>query len=282
MSCRYIFIFISFHFIFSDCLDGLIDNQSYTGPSSSEPECIPELFVFNSSIQLSYIFFEIVLLSGSEIGPDDWIGAFNSDICVGARKWSTCNGEACDVPVLGQDSSGLTDGYMLAGDIPTFKIFQASSQNYYPAYHTSTDVVWTFFGTPLVSVLESCANSHDWDSDGICDNLDNCIGTEDNLGNCLNIEEPLSFSLEQNYPNPFNPYTIIEFNLEKNNFVQLNIFDLSGKKVKNLINNFLMNGNYQITWDGLDYNSIKLPSATYIVSLSTEKEILSKKMTIIK
>jgi len=268
---------------FSICQDGLINNDLYTGESSNEPECIPELFAFNSSTSLSYYIFEVVLLSDSEIGPNDWVGAFNGNVCVGARKWDTsqCGGNMCDIPVLGDEGSPLTEGYMSPGDIPSFKIFHASTQNYYAAY-TSTNVVWSNFASPVVPILESCSGTHDWDFDGICDNLDNCIGTEDNSGNCLSVEEPLYFSLDQNYPNPFNPHTTIKFNLEENNFIELNIFDLKGCRIKNLIKGMFVKGSYEINWDGLDANSNKVPSAVYLLCLQSGNKILSKKMTIIK
>ena len=280
---KYFILLFSISCIFSTCLDGLISNNLYTGQNSSEPECIPEFFAFNSSTSLSFYVFQVVLLSGSEIGPDDWVGAFNGNVCVGARKWDTsqCGGNICDVPVLGDEGSPLTDGYMSAGDVPTFKIFHALTQNYYPAY-TPTNEPWSNLAAPMVPILESCANSHDWDADGICDNIDNCIGVEDNLGNCLSVEEPVQFSLEQNYPNPFNPYTIIKFNLEKNNFIDLNIFDLAGNRVKNLVKDMLVKGSYEISWDGLDENLKRVPSSTYILSLQSDGRILSKKMTIIK
>lgn len=280
---KYFVLLFSVGCVFTTCLDGLIPNNLYTGPNSSEPECIPELFAFNSSTSLSFYVFQVVLLSGSEIGPDDWVGAFNGNVCVGARKWDTsqCGGNICDVPVLGDEGSPLTDGYMSVGDVPNFKIFHASTQNYYSAY-TSTNEPWSNLAAPMIPVLESCANSHDWDTDGICDNIDNCIGVEDNLGNCLSVEKPLQFSLEQNYPNPFNPYTIIKFNLEKSNFIDLNIFDLAGNRVKNLVKDMLVKGSYEISWDGLDNNSRKVPSSTYILSLQSGGSILSKKMTIIK
>tara|TARA_B100002051_G_scaffold11075_1_gene9315 strand:+ start:3943 stop:4803 length:861 start_codon:yes stop_codon:yes gene_type:complete len=280
---KYFVLLFSVGCVFTTCLDGLIPNDLYTGQNSDYPECIPELFVFNASTSLGSYFFNVVLLGGLEIEPDDWVGAFNGNVCVGAKKWDTsqCGNNVCEVLVLGDEGSPLTDGYMSIGDIPTFKIFHASTQNYYPAY-ASTNEPWSSLSAFVIPILESCANSHDWDADGICDNIDNCIGVEDNLGNCLSVEKPLQFSLEQNYPNPFNPYTIIKFNLEKSNFIDLNIFDLAGNRVKNLVKDMLVKGSYEISWDGLDENSRKVPSSTYILSLQSGGSILSKKMTIIK
>ncbi|MDP2363270.1 MAG: hypothetical protein Q8M94_05825, partial [Ignavibacteria bacterium] len=53
-----------------------------------------------------------------------------------------------------------------------------------------------------------------------------------------NIAIPKEFKLKQNYPNPFNPNTIIEFDLPNNSNVSLKVFDLTGKEVVTLIEEF--------------------------------------------
>ncbi len=63
-------------------------------------------------------------LENESIGPNDWIGAFNGEVCVGARQWGDCDGDSgCEVPALGDDGSDYTNGYMIDGDIPSFKIY---------------------------------------------------------------------------------------------------------------------------------------------------------------
>jgi len=60
---------------------------------------IPAEFAFNQSTLLAgYIFVE-VSLDGTPLESDDWVGAFNGDICVGARQWDTsgCNNGAYEV-----------------------------------------------------------------------------------------------------------------------------------------------------------------------------------------
>jgi hypothetical protein len=58
----------------------------------------------------------------------------------------------------------------------------------------------------------------------------------------------LAFSLAQNYPNPFNPSTIISFQLEKESFVSLKIYDLMGREVETLIQSEISNGSHTIEW----------------------------------
>ena len=52
---------------------------------------------------------------------------------MGAVKWDTseCSSEVCEVPVMGDDGSEYTAGYMQYGGIPTFEIYHASKDEYY-------------------------------------------------------------------------------------------------------------------------------------------------------
>lgn len=95
----------------------------------------PELFSFNSSTLQAFYYFNLVLINGTEVESEDWVGAFNGEICVGARQWDTsiCGGGVCEVPIMGDDGSDYTNGYMVAGDIPSFKIYDASENLYYDA-----------------------------------------------------------------------------------------------------------------------------------------------------
>ncbi len=88
---------------------------------------------------------------------------------------------------------------------------------------------------------------------------------------------PLAFSLEQNYPNPFNPETNIEFSIVNNGFTTLKVYDILGREVKVLVNEFLDKGNYKIMFDGSD-----LSSGIYIYSLNNGNEVIRKKMLLLK
>ena len=59
----------------------------------------PELFQFNQSTLQAGYFFVAVSLDGTPIESDDWVGAFNGDMCVGASQWDTsgCNNGAYEV-----------------------------------------------------------------------------------------------------------------------------------------------------------------------------------------
>ena len=93
----------------------------------------PELFQHNQSTLQAFYYFQSVTINGDNVDADDWVGAFNGDVCVGARKWDTslCGSGVCDLPVMGDQGEDFTEGYMNTGDIPTFKIYDTSENKYF-------------------------------------------------------------------------------------------------------------------------------------------------------
>jgi len=92
-----------------------------------------------------------------------------------------------------------------------------------------------------------------------------------------------NFKLQQNYPNPFNPTTTIRYTIPKTSSdfglrdVQLEIYDILGKKVATLVNEKKPAGNYQTTFDGSN-----LPSGIYFYSLTSGKFRKTKKLILLK
>ncbi len=62
------------------------------------------------------------------------------------------------------------------------------------------------------------------------------------------VEHPVTFELIQNYPNPFNPYTTIQFDLPHPEKVMLTIYNLQGKIIKTLVNDYLTAGRHKYQW----------------------------------
>jgi hypothetical protein len=85
------------------------------------------------------------------------------------------------------------------------------------------------------------------------------------------------YTLSQNYPNPFNPSTTIIYSIAKAENVTLKVFDLLGKEVAVLINEFKSEGQYSISLE-----ASKLPSGVYIYQLNSNGYRLSKKMVVLK
>ncbi|MBS1492628.1 MAG: T9SS type A sorting domain-containing protein [Bacteroidetes bacterium] len=97
------------------------------------------------------------------------------------------------------------------------------------------------------------------------------------LQNEVVIGVPNKFALMQNYPNPFNPTTIINYQLAINSFVTLKIFDISGREVKQLVNEVQQAGYYAV-----DFNASSLSSGTYFYKLTSANFSDVKKMILVK
>ena len=100
-----------------------------------------------------------------------------------------------------------------------------------------------------------------------------------NVSNSTGINEQLSlpilFKLEQNYPNPFNPETIIKYTIGYNSFVQLKVYDILGREIATLVNQFQRPGNYSVS---LNSRNLFLTSGIYYYTLSAGSYSQSRKM----
>ena len=88
---------------------------------------------------------------------------------------------------------------------------------------------------------------------------------------------PSKFELKQNYPNPFNPSTIISFTISEPGLVTLNIYNIIGEEVAELINEFKEAGNYEI-----NFSADNLTTGIYIAKLSTGNNLQTIKMSLLK
>jgi hypothetical protein len=88
--------------------------------------------------------------------------------------------------------------------------------------------------------------------------------------------------LEQNFPNPFNPQTTIAFSLKQAKDVRLTIYDVTGGRVKDLMNERRPAGAYQIVWDGTNNSGSQVASGVYFCKLSAGSFVDTKKLVMLK
>lgn len=88
---------------------------------------------------------------------------------------------------------------------------------------------------------------------------------------------PDKFKLYQNYPNPFNPVTRIKFDIPESGFVTLAVYDILGKEVSLLVNQYLGEGSYTA-----DLNASMLSSGIYFYTLRSGNFATTKKMILAK
>jgi N-acetylmuramoyl-L-alanine amidase len=93
---------------------------------------------------------------------------------------------------------------------------------------------------------------------------------------------PQEFALRLNYPNPFNPETIILYELPEAAFVALEIYDMAGRKVRDLVRGKRPAGYHRVVWDGKDDSGHPLPSAVYIYRMAAGDFEQTKRMVLIR
>ncbi|MCC7431423.1 T9SS type A sorting domain-containing protein, partial [bacterium] len=94
--------------------------------------------------------------------------------------------------------------------------------------------------------------------------------------------EVFDYKLSQNHPNPFNPTTEIAFSIQKAGFVNLEIFNILGQKVKSLVSEEKEAGNYNVFWDGNDENGKVVSSGIYFYTIKAGNFSDKKKMVLLK
>lgn len=88
------------------------------------------------------------------------------------------------------------------------------------------------------------------------------------------ISEPL---LEQNYPNPFNPVTLIKFVVPADGHVILRVYDILGREVATLVDEYKKSGSYQVLFDATG-----LSSGVYFYRLDASGKVVQRKMLLVK
>lgn len=123
----------------------------------------------------------------------------------------------------------------------------------------------------------TAVDSTDWESvtsDFVTTGAYKVTGTDGIVNNRI----PVSYNLSQNYPNPFNASTIINFELPRNGYVTLKVYNYLGQEVVVLLNNqFKSAGSYKLAFDGSNY-----ASGVYFYRIVAGEFVRTKKMVLIK
>ncbi len=107
----------------------------------------------------------------------------------------------------------------------------------------------------------------------VTEDVSTSIGDSGTVGN----ETPRELSLSQNYPNPFNPTTQINFEISQDSHVQLAVYDMLGRRVAVLVDEFRAPGSYQVSWDASGFSS-----GVYIYRIEAGGQAITNRMTLLK
>ena len=101
----------------------------------------------------------------------------------------------------------------------------------------------------------------------------------------LDADLPAQYTLSANYPNPFNPSTTIDYNVQNAGNVSIVVYDMMGREVKTLINDYVtpkLGGDYSITWDGTNNSNSFVATGIYMYRMISNDFVKTSKMTLAK
>ena len=109
---------------------------------------------------------------------------------------------------------------------------------------------------------------------GDCDQLD--------FLNVMDFEVLDNYKLIKNYPNPFNPVTTLRYDLPENSHVNITIYDMLGRQVKNLINQTQDAGYRSVRWNATDDYGKPVSAGIYLYQIQAGEFVQTKKMMLLK
>jgi len=93
---------------------------------------------------------------------------------------------------------------------------------------------------------------------------------------------PAEYALSQNFPNPFNPTTTIAYSIPENSKVKLTIYNLTGRRITDLVQSQISAGIYSVNWDGTNDTGHPVSSGLYLYTIETDNFRAMKKMIYMK
>jgi len=112
-----------------------------------------------------------------------------------------------------------------------------------------------------------------------------------NLGNIVMVEGvsgdsditmPTVTALGGNYPNPFNPSTTISFDVSREGFVTIDIYNIRGQRVKRVVSGSFSGGRHSVVWNGDDSAGNSVGSGVYFYRMTTGEYTATRKMLLLK
>jgi hypothetical protein len=202
-----------------------------------------------------------------DIGPyeDPYPYGYSPVGKISGITWSPANGEVVDYVLLTID------------DNPAEFTFSDSSGCYeipLPAGTYNVHARRLFYEDAVEYAVEVI--------DGEVTQLDIAMGPTVEAGEEPHAAVPGAVCNLRNYPNPFNPVTTVSFSLSSESKVSVDVFNIKGQKVKQILNEKLTSGTHEIQWDGRDASNKASASGVYFVKVATEKDTDIRKMLLLK
>jgi C1A family cysteine protease len=215
------------------------------------PNNLPEMNLTSSAIDCQNLY-------GLHLKFMRWLGVESPDYDHAYVKVSS---DGTHWTTIWANEAEMTAGSWEEADLDISAIADNQDSVYLRWTMGTTDGGWTYCG---------------WNLDDV-----QILGVEDVT---IGISEQTSTSSGnlENIPNPFNSRTAIRYALEQAGQVSLIIYDLSGRKIRTLVDGYQQTGEHVLVWDGSNEGGKRMETGVYICTLRTQKGISSKKILIMR
>ena len=187
----------------------------------------------------------------SEINIDDIIIS-ESDLLISYSEDGQCRGYAS--PLL----FPLTNKYI-------FPLMIYSNNN------QESDITFEYYNA-ISDTYYTLNNNINFESDMIIGN-----GLTPHIFEDESSEIISGLSVKSAYPNPFNPSTNIEYSISQSGNVKISIYDVTGRQVDVLHNEYQSNGSHSVVW-----NAINSPSGIYYIQIQAQSDVYTQKVVLLK
>ena len=140
---------------------------------------------------------------------------------------------------------------------------------------------WVNDSCVYVSGCDFVADSVDY-TDAFFNSMDDCIQSCVFVSNFEINQLPIAFNLYNNFPNPFNPITTLRYDLQEDVLVNVTIYDMMGRIVKNLVNGQQTAGYKTIQWNATNNIGQQVSAGLYLYTIQAGKFRQTKKMVLLK
>ena len=198
---------------------------------------------------------------------------------LGAYEWMIA--APADLQAYAQDSTVILEWGAVEQDLQFYRLERSTSATF------NENVVENFLTTNTFTDTDL-----EWDTEyfyrvsanvGYYTDYSNTVSlTLESLDIENSSNLPESFIVHQNFPNPFNPVTTLSYQLPKEGNVQVVIYDMAGRIVKNLILEHQSAGYKTIKWNATNNNGHPVSAGLYIYTVSTRDLKQSRKMLFLK
>jgi len=169
-----------------------------------------------------------------------------------------------------------------ANDFLHYMIYQSSDPEFFPGDDT------------VLGTNTSPSFQHDVEEIGEYYYIVSAVDIHENEGDhsevvnvtLLSLEDahglPDNYALHQNYPNPFNPVTTLRYDLPEDSDVSITIYDMMGRQISTLVNEYKSAGYHSVQWKGTNYLGFPVSAGVYIYIIETGEYRSLRKMILLK